>query len=67
MNSNKIIKHLFEAGKISNGFGLQHFGGKQYIYVDETGHFAGNIDCEKLGEIITYMTNEEIKTIMNNL
>jgi hypothetical protein len=65
--SNKIIQHLVKTGKI-NPTGLVHFGGKQYFYIADEGEykgrFSGNIDREELGKIITWMTNEEIESIM---
>ena len=64
--SNKIIQHLVETGKIKPT-GLAHFGGKQYFHITDDGHFGGNINCEELGKIITWMTDEEIELILIKL
>ena len=64
--SNKIIQHLIETGQIKPK-GLQHYGGKHYFYVTDDGHFGGNINCEELGKIITWMRNEEIELILIKL
>lgn len=63
MKSNKIIDYLIKTNRLPKPKGLPHFGGRQYVYSSGKEKFEGNIDCKKLGELLTYMTDEEIETI----
>jgi len=61
---NKIIRNLVNSGKLSPR-GLPHFGGKQYQYRDKKDKFIGNINLEKLGELVYDLTDEELNKIIN--
>jgi hypothetical protein len=56
---NKLIHYLVKVGKLTP-VGTPHYGGQQIIYLTEDKKWGGNLNLTNIGEIIYYMTDDEI-------
>jgi hypothetical protein len=63
---NKLIHYLVSVGKIVP-VGSPNYASQQITYLTEDKKWGGNLNLTNIGEVIYYMTDEEIMSFVKSM